>query len=205
MESLHPRCAPLREPAVREAEGVLIEDALRGRTEAFADLVRPHLTSLNRMARLRLRCDSDAEDVVQESMLLAFRHLGQFRRDASFKTWLSSIAFNEVVHVQRGRAYSAARPLDDRKAAMLEDASRSPHKEFEQRQNCERLHKALTQLPEKYRQLIQLRDLRELSIAETAQSLAMTVGAVKTRHHRARKLLVRSLGAVKARRSPRTN
>jgi RNA polymerase sigma-70 factor (ECF subfamily) len=61
----------------------------------------------------------------------------------------------------------------------------------------ERLHQALTRLPEKYRRMIQLRDLHELSIAETARSLSLTPGAVKTRHHRARKLLLRSFARVK--------
>jgi len=199
-----PRCCP-HAPATIDAEHVLIDDTLQGRTEAFADLVRPHLTSLNRMARLRLRSDSDAEDVVQESVLRAFCHLDQFRRDASFKTWLNSIAFNEVIHLRRGRAYTHVQPLDECRAASLADSTRSPYLQLQQRQERERLHRALTQLPEKYRLLIQLRDLHELSIAETAQSLAMTVGAVKTRHHRARKLLVRSLAGAKARGTRKKN
>jgi RNA polymerase sigma-70 factor (ECF subfamily) len=61
----------------------------------------------------------------------------------------------------------------------------------------ERLHQALNRLPEKYRVMIQLRDLHELSIAETARSLSLTPAAVKTRHHRAKKLLVRSLSRLK--------
>jgi RNA polymerase sigma-70 factor (ECF subfamily) len=63
----------------------------------------------------------------------------------------------------------------------------------ERRENAERLHRALVRLPEKYRLIIELRDLRELSVAETARSLSVSLSVVKTRHHRARKLLIRSL------------
>src|SRR4051794_27686093 len=74
-----------------EVEGRLIDRTLEGGTEAFADLIQPHLTFLNRLARIRLRSESEAEDAVQQAVLRALVHLGQFRREASFKTWLCAI------------------------------------------------------------------------------------------------------------------
>src|ERR1700689_3894396 len=85
------------QPTSREVEETLIDSALQGRHDAFGDLVQPYLTSLNRFARTRLRSDSEAEDVVQQTVLRAFSHLGQFRREASFKTWLCAIHLNEVI------------------------------------------------------------------------------------------------------------
>ena len=61
-------------------EALLIDQTLQGGTDAFTDLVTPHLPALNRLARLRLGCEAEAEDVVQQAVLRAFRHLGQFRR-----------------------------------------------------------------------------------------------------------------------------
>jgi RNA polymerase sigma-70 factor (ECF subfamily) len=184
-----------RDNAARADEGVLINSALQGRTEAFGDLVQPYFLFLNRFVRMRLGSAAEAEDIVQETVLRAFSHLGQFRHDASFKTWLGAIAFNEVQHLRRRQALTPCRTLDDSRAANLPDQYHSPYARLQQRQREERLHQALAKLPEKYRRLIQLRDLHELSVAETARLLALTVATVKTRHHRARKLLVRSLGA----------
>jgi len=177
-------------PAGREGETSLIRFTLQGRSEAFEDLVRPHLTSLNRLARMRVPTQSDAEDVVQQSVLRALRHIGQFRGESSFKAWLNAIAINEIIHRRRARARAETRPLEDLKLA---DTSCSPEVQVQRRQEIERLQQAVRGLPEKYRLMIQLRDLRELNLAETAEYLSITVAAVKTRHHRARKLLVRSL------------
>lgn len=179
----------------KEAEESLIDSALQGRPDAFGDLVRPYLGSLNRFARTKLRCESEAEDIVQQAVLSAFSHLREFRREASFRTWLGAIAVNEVIHWHRGRAVAPVRPLDETRAANLVDTSTSPDAQCRRREEAESLHQALAKLPRKYRQMIQLRDLSELSVAETAHALSLTVGAVKTRHHRARKLLAHRLAA----------
>lgn len=177
----------------REAEESLIDSTLRGRHDAFGDLVQPYLSSLNRFARTKLGSESEAEDIVQQAVLRAFSHLRQFRREASFKTWLSAIALNEVIHWRRGKATAPIQPLSETRAGNLVDPSSSPQALCQRWQETERLRQAMTRLPEKYRQVIQLRDLGELSVAETARSLSLSAAAVKTRHHRARKLLVRTL------------
>jgi RNA polymerase sigma-70 factor (ECF subfamily) len=175
-------------------EAFLVDSALQGRDEAFWDLVRPHLTCLNRFARIRLRNDPDAEDIAQQAVLSALSHLRQFRGEASFKTWLIAIASNEVCH--RRRAAAGTRPLREGPAANLQDPAHAPDVQLQRRQEVERLHQALTRLPEKYRRMIQLRDLHELSVAETARSLSLTAAAVRTTHHRARKLLASSLNRI---------
>jgi RNA polymerase sigma-70 factor (ECF subfamily) len=192
-----PRWASLRDLPIREAEESLIQSALKGRSDAFGDLVQPYLTSLIRFARARLGCESEAEDIVQQAVLRAFSHLGQFRHEASFRTWLGAIALNEVIHWRREQGEAPTRSLHETYAAKLADPASSPHAQCQRREEAERLRQAITGLPEKYRQMIQLRDLHELSVAETACSLSLTAGAVKTRHHRARKLLVRTLAGTR--------
>ena len=195
--ALLPQRRGCREVAAKETEECLIASALRGCDEAFWNLIQPHLASLNRLARMRLRSDPEAEDIVQQAVLRALSRLRQFRGDASFKTWITTIASNEVSQWRRRRAVAAMRPLQEGRDANLPDPANAPDIQFERRQETEHLHRALTRLPEKYRRMIQLRDLHELSIAETARSLKLTTSAVKTRHHRARKLLVRSFARVK--------
>ena len=195
--ALLPQRRGCREVAAKETEECLIASALRGCDEAFWNLIQPHLASLNRLARMRLRSDPEAEDIVQQAVLRALSRLRQFRGDASFKTWITTIASNEVSQWRRRRAVALMRPLQEGRDANVPDPANAPDIQFQQRQETEHLHRALTRLPEKYRRMIQLRDLHELSIAETARSLKLTTSAVKTRHHRARKLLVRSFARVK--------
>lgn len=174
-------------------EALLIDRTLRGGMDAFADLVQPHLPALNRIARLRLGCEAEAEDVVQQAVLRAYRHLGQFRREASFKTWLYAIAFREVSQLRRTPDMTRLRPLHDVRSARIPDPCLSPEAQCLHHEEAARLHQALKKLPDKYRNVIQLRDLRELSVAETARLLSETVAVVRIRHHRARKLLHRKL------------
>ena len=176
-------------------ETLLINRTLRGGTEAFADLVAPHLAGLSRLAGSRLGCEFEAEDVVQQAVLRAFCHLRQFRGEASFKTWLYAIAFREVSQLRRGNA-AHLRPLRGARAQNIADPCISPELQCQRREEAERLHQALTKLPDKYRSVIQLRDLRELSIADTARLLSETVAVIKVRHHRARKLLHRKLAGA---------
>jgi RNA polymerase sigma-70 factor (ECF subfamily) len=184
-------------PLSRDVDAGLIESVLQGRTDAFGELVGPHLLSLTRFARMRLRNDVEAEDAVQQAVLQALYNLGQFRRQASFKTWISKITFNEILHVRRGKAIASVKPLHQIGIDKLADPQSLPDMQLQKRQEAASLHRALARLPEKYRLVIELRDLRELSIAATARSLSLTASAVKTRHHRARKLLLRALGPGK--------
>jgi RNA polymerase sigma factor (sigma-70 family) len=184
-------------PPSSDVDAWLIESVLQGRTDAFGELVAPHLLSLTRFARMRLRNDVEAEDAVQQAVLQALHNLGQFRRQASFKTWISKITSNEIHHVRRGKAIASITPLHQTSFDKLADPHSLPDMQLQKRQEVARLHRALARLPEKYRLIIELRDLRELSIAATARSLSLTASAVKTRHHRARKLLLRTLGSGK--------
>jgi len=194
-ESTGSYSSPSDHVPVASGDERLIDSALQGRTDAFGELVGPLMGSLTRFARLRLGNNAEAEDVVQQAVLQAFDNLAQFRREASFRTWLSKITSNEVMHIRRRKAIAPTRPFPATLADKLADPSCPPDLQIQRRQERDRLHRALTRLPEKYRAIIQLRDLHELSIAATARSLSLTVGAVKTRHHRARKLLLRSLGS----------
>jgi RNA polymerase sigma-70 factor (ECF subfamily) len=180
-----------------DVDACLIESVLKGKTDAFGDLVAPHLLSLTRFARMRLRSDVEAEDAVQQAVLQALHNLGQFRRQASFKTWISKITFNEILHVRRSKAIAPVTPLHQTGVDKLADPHSLPDIQLQKRQEAAILYRALARLPEKYRSIIELRDLHELSIAATAHSLSLTASAVKTRHHRARKLLLRAMVAGK--------
>lgn len=191
-------------------EQQLIADARRGDQPAIAELIRRNNQLLFRLARGLLRSDDEAEDTVQETYLLAFSRLDSFRGDASFSTWLCRIAINQAL--ANGRKKS---PVVD--LAVLDDASDdasigngdsarflvfptttstpSPEAEAARRQLRRLLERAIADLPDHFRVVFMLRDIEGLSIEETAAHLTLRPQTVKTRLHRARRLLKTMLEA----------
>jgi RNA polymerase sigma-70 factor (ECF subfamily) len=169
-------------------EAALIRKIVGGQRDLFGDLIAPHLTPLSRMVRATIGGHPEVEDIVQQTALKAFTHLAKFRFEAGFKTWLIRIGVNEAR--QWRRKYASSRVLEFTPSAFSElpiaDQSRSPLMEYQRSETSVQLRAALARLPEKYRIVMLLRDLEDLSISEVAGRLGLTIPAVKTRHRRAR-------------------
>jgi RNA polymerase sigma-70 factor (ECF subfamily) len=179
------------QPQPRPDEQALIERIRAGDSEAFYDLVRPHERSIYVTAYSILQDPSEAEDVAQDTVLKAFRNLHQFRGDARFGTWLVTIAINEsrmrLRSRQRARLESLDAPDDpDYVPIQLRDWREIPSQALERRELREALTRALASLNDKYREVVVLRDVQLLSVAETAAILGITPGNVKVRLLRAR-------------------
>ncbi|MGB9106332.1 MAG: sigma-70 family RNA polymerase sigma factor [Terriglobales bacterium] len=179
------------QPQPRPDEHALIERIRAGDSEAFYDLVRPHERAIYVTAYSILQDPSEAEDVAQETVLKAFRNLHQFRGDARFGTWLVTIAINEsrmrLRSRQRARLESLDAPDDsDYVPIQLRDWREIPSQTLERQELREALTRALAALSDKYREVLVLRDVQLLSVAETAEILAITPGNVKVRLLRAR-------------------
>jgi RNA polymerase sigma-70 factor (ECF subfamily) len=158
--------------------------------EQFADCVAQHLPYLNRMIRSLTRSDPMTEDIVQQTMLKALVHADQFRFESTMKTWLTSIAMNEVRQAYRSKWRARAVPLMTEKAAT----SRSPWLEcpnptYQAREREALVRQAVSRLPESYRCVVELCDLQLLPLQEAAARLRLTLAAVKTRRQRARNKL----------------
>jgi len=179
------------------SDAQLIAEVLSGRSELFSSLLEPHLPTLLRFVRARIRDDAEAEDVIQQTLLKAFTKLQQFRHEASFRTWLSQIAVNEVRQLQRKRLSSVIISLDQNSFLQFADSAASPFEECERHERITSLQRALPKLPEDYRILIRLRDLQQLSIAETAGLLQLSIPTVKSRHHQARLRMARLLAPIR--------
>ncbi len=155
---------------------------------SYDSMVASHLKLLNALVRRRVRRPEDAEDIIQETLLLALRHFDQFRFEASFSTWLYRIAINVI----RGRV---RRPHHRRLVCMdptiLErisepDPRTSQLAALEKGETFDRLYRALARLPKDYRIVVELRDIKGLSIKQTAETLVVPDSTVKSRHYRAR-------------------
>ena len=164
--------------------------------DTYEALVAPHLSTLRRWVTSKVQNTHDVDDIVQQTLLLSFRHLTQFRFESSFGTWLCRIALNVIRGRIRSPDYSRTVYVEPEKLANfdLQDKRHSPLAALERKEVKARVHMAIAKLPSIYQEVIHMRDLRGLSIRETAASLGLTKPAVKSRHHRARLLLFRFLG-----------
>ena len=182
-------------------EAGLIARILAGEKELFHELIGPY----ERMVYLTLfsivKNEAEAEDGAQEAVISAYRHLGSFRGDAKFSTWLTTIAINEGrkrLRKAKGRAEDSIdeqiEELEgDYTPAPLTDWREIPLEALERKELREALRVAVTELPDIYRQVFALRDLGEMNIEETAEALGITTGTVKVRLHRARIMLQKRL------------
>lgn len=170
----------------------LIKLALAGQDECFAVLINRHMTAVRRRIGSMVRNAADAEDILQEVLLKVWRHLSTFRSESSFRTWMTRVAMNEAWQSYRRQQ---CRPLCQTLADFnaLASPGESPHQSFARLEVTQAILRAVAALPEKYRQVLILRDLEELSSEETAKSLQSSVPAVKTRLFRARIMLITAL------------
>jgi RNA polymerase sigma-70 factor (ECF subfamily) len=179
-------------------ETALLERLRAGEAAAFEEVVRENSPRMLAVARRMLRQEDDAEEVVQEAFLSAFRGLDRFAGDSRLSTWLHRITVNAALMRMRTRRRRPETPIDDLLPRFLEDghhaeppaAWRWTGEELLQRKEArEAVRAGIEKLPETYRNVLILRDIEELDTAEVAEMLHITTGAVKTRLHRARQAL----------------
>jgi len=188
--------ATSREPLSDEE---VVARVLAGETGMFESVMRRHNQRLYRVARAILRNDGEAEDVMQDAYVRAYKHLGQFAGKAKFSTWLTRIAVHEALARQRrGNRYQELGPMSEREGDPMDRfASLAPDPE-QQASNSEirtLLEEAIEKLPDAYRTIFILRDVEDMSTSDAADVLEITKENVKVRLHRARALLRKSLYA----------
>ena len=181
-------------------ESQIIASILGGNTHQFHDLIRPHERSVYIMALSLLQNEADAEDAAQEAFLKAFRNLAKFRGEAKFGTWLVSIALNEARSRLRNRKAVKMESLDDIpegqenvSPALLRDWREIPSEALERKEVRQLLQNAIGDLPLIYREVFLLRDVEELSVNDSAETLGISIASVKVRLHRARIMLQKKL------------
>ena len=178
-------------------EAEMISRIIAGERELFYDLIKPCERAAFLTAFSVLKSEADAEEVVQEAALKAYKALGGFRGEAKFSTWLVKITLNEArMRLRRSRAEAEVSLEDfvdgsdsDYTPAVLTDWREIPSEALDRKELREILQRALDELPEKYREVLISRDVRELNIDETAQLLGISIGMVKTRLFRARLMM----------------
>src|SRR6266853_330892 len=186
--------------AAQLEEAALVVAAKGGDEQALGVLVERHQRRILAVARRFTRIREDAEDIVQQSFQKAFVHLQKFEGKSSFSTWLTRIAINEaLMFLRRGsglREVSIDDLSGDEETTLrleMRDSRAGPETAFLQSERNQILYEAMDKLTPRTRTAIELRELRELSTAEAARAMGVSVGGVKARVFHGRRKLRRLL------------
>src|SRR5262249_48713562 len=179
-----------------DVENGLVTGALGQEEDGVGAIIRQNNRRLFRLARSIVRDDNEAEDIVQECYLRAFAGLSEFRGEAQLSTWLTRIVINEAYgRLRRRRVTTELGRLEGMQAMDAEiipfplARELDPERSTTQREIRQILERAIDALPEPFRVVLVARLVEEMSIEQTAELLAIRQETVKTRLHRARKLL----------------
>jgi RNA polymerase sigma-70 factor (ECF subfamily) len=178
-------------------ETQLVQAAQSGDFEAFSTLIGQHKDRIYGLARKLSGNAEDADDIVQETFLKAIDNIDKFRLEASFGTWLHSIALNEARALFAKRKQTDLRPLEEYLPAGhgISDARsesprlfdwHDPHKALEDDELRRITDEAIQSLPYIYREAFLLRYIEEMSVKEIAEQIGESEAAAKSRILRAR-------------------
>jgi len=183
-----------------ETDEILVQRAQKGDTAAFDELVRRYTHIVYRVLYKILRHEEDTQDALQDTFVSAYRALPRFRQDARFSTWIYRIATNAALmkaRTRRTNLVSLDHPTEDpdaQNAWELPDWSATPDEEIMTVETRRIMEEAIQALPPEQRAAFVLHDIQDLSSAETAQAMGITVSAVNSRLHRARVFLRDRIG-----------
>lgn len=171
----------------------LVRQTLCGNTAAYNGLVQRYQRQVYNLAYRMLGNAEDAGDLVQDTFLRAYGALASFRQDASFLTWLYKIASNLCIDQLRSRKAKGALSLDveleEGREPSADTRSCSPEDTAVRGAVQDVVQRAILNLPEKYRAVVVMRHLHDMSVDEIARDLDLPTGTVKTHLFRAREML----------------
>jgi RNA polymerase sigma-70 factor, ECF subfamily len=173
----------------------LVKVAQAGDTRGFDELVRRYQDKVYRLCFKILRHEDDAAEALQDAFLSAFRGLKNFKAESTFSTWLYRVATNASLmkyrkrrdgHVSLEQSQSSN---EDSETMQLPDWTQQPVQDLLDSETRQVMSEGIQRLPEELRTVFVLRDVEGLSNAEVADVLELSVAAVKSRLHRARRSL----------------
>jgi RNA polymerase sigma-70 factor (ECF subfamily) len=184
--------------AAKDHDERLIAGLKAGDSTAFETLLREHGPRLLRLARRFLPNEEDARDALQDAMVSVYRSIGSFESGSALSTWLHRIVVNSALMKLRTKRRKPEEDIETLLPSFAEDGhqvepstpwSESADNVLEREELRAAVRAAIDRLPDPYRIVLQLRDIEEMSTAETAEVLGTTTNVVKIRLHRARQAL----------------
>jgi RNA polymerase sigma-70 factor (ECF subfamily) len=172
-----------------ETDEQLVRKSQNDDERAFGELVSRYESKVYSLALKMLRNPEDAEDVLQDTFLRAYRGIKSFKGNSTFSTWVYRITANSALMRLRKRQLPTVSidDADEREAPInIADWAPGPVEQMLNQETQAAMTEAIEALPPEFRQVFVLRDIEELSNAEVAEILDLSVAAVKSRLHRAR-------------------
>jgi RNA polymerase sigma-70 factor (ECF subfamily) len=172
-----------------------------GDQPAFEALMRRYNSRLFRTARAIVKDDADAEDVLQDAYLHAYRHIGEFRGDSQLATWLTRIVINQALgRLRKQKRDRVVVPFPDSRddadkspVSFADDKAELPPRATLRAEIRRLLERQIDELPVAFRTVFIMRDVQDMSVQETAECLSIPPATVRTRLFRARALLREAL------------
>jgi len=180
------------------SEQEFIKELKSGSEKAFSKLIQENQTKVYRIALSLVKNPTDAEDIAQEVFIRIYTSINSFKGNSSLSTWIYKITYNRALDFikRNNKKLKTTKTLDDPEDTEILNLSGDrfiPEKEFEDKQLKLELEKALTNLPEDQRLLIELKDVHGFSYEEIMQITGLKEGTMKSRLNRARALLRKML------------
>jgi len=172
-----------------ETDEQLVRKSQEDNERAFGELVSRYESKVYSLALKMVRNPEDAEDVLQDTFLRAYRGIKSFKGNSTFSTWIYRITANSALMRLRKRQLPTVSidDADEREAPInIADWAPGPVEQILNQETQAAMTEAIEALPPEFRQVFVLRDIEELSNAEVAEILDLSVAAVKSRLHRAR-------------------
>jgi RNA polymerase sigma-70 factor, ECF subfamily len=179
-------------------DAALVLHAQRGQQAAFGALMRRYNRRLYRTARAIVKDDGGAEDALQEAYVAAYRHIGEFRGDAAFGTWLTRIVVNQSLQaLRKSRRERVVVPFgdsaDDDVPEVADDPQYTPESLMLRTEIRRLVERKIDELPAAYRTVFMLREVEDLTVEETAAALDIPAATVRSRLFRAKARLREAL------------
>ncbi len=180
-------------------DDALVQSAVKGDQRAFEKLVSKYQKPLYFHVMKMVKVHEQVEDLIQEAFVKAFDNLSSYNTDYAFSTWLYRITTNHTIDYLRKKKLkttSIDEPVKTREGEMsveLEDHSSQTDRNIIRTQRQKIIRNAIAELPKKYRRVIEMRHLEELSYQEISDDLDLPLGTVKAHIFRAREMLYKSL------------
>jgi RNA polymerase sigma-70 factor (ECF subfamily) len=172
-----------------ETDEQLVRKAQQDDEKAFGELVHRYESKVYSLALKMLRNPEDAEDVLQDTFLRAYRGIKSFQGNSTFSTWIYRITANSALMRLRRKHLPMVSidDADERETPInIADWAPGPVEQLLNQETQQAMNQAIESLPPEFRQVFVLRDIEELSNSEVAEILDLSVAAVKSRLHRAR-------------------
>ncbi|WP_247672644.1 RNA polymerase sigma factor [Aquimarina sp. MMG016] len=169
----------------------LVEKSKSGDRNSQYQLYELYVDAMYNVSMRMIGIKEDAEDIIQDSFVEAFRNLKSFRYESTFGSWLKRIVINKSINHLKLKKIPIT-PLDNHEYHISEEKISEPVKKI----NIDKIKKGIAQLPDGYRQIINLYLIEGYDHIEISEILKISVSTSKSQYHRAKKKLIQTINTL---------